>query len=536
MTSKAVQPSIRSLHKRDQSNDVSGLSKRFQQLKALDEQNNSIRDRSAVKHQNENQSSLKINNNVRNSHQFYNAFNENMHPNQSNVNLSQNYKSSRHSINSKQKQVSEGTNQSQTQEGIQVYMKNSLKQNQNQLKKSVDHNTRQHQNTLNYLHSNVNSNANSSKKGHNYLRNSIGAIKQKNNDLRDNSGENFRINNTLKVDITKQAKNKHSRMISIDASKRSTKHSTFSASSNELKSQSLRSSTIAKDSNKSNSRSRSRVLCSDYIQVVHDHLKRTETSNKISHKFLKPHKINGIYRAKMIDWIIEVTHAFKCSDQTFFLAVNIMDRYFDQLSKQAQASQGIDNEHVLQLNELHITGIVCMFIASKYEDVYPLLMKTVVKKIGHDKITDADIRKKEQEILTCLNFKVGALPTALEFVTSYTLQIFENHDENKFISQMSVYLAKLTLHHEKLCYKRSSMIAAASIYVAMKICEQMRKRTIFNNQLMQSLLQVSQIKEQKLIKFSRKVLYLAQNFELELPGLHNLRDIYIPELNKYVNE
>lgn len=76
----------------------------------------------------------------------------------------------------------------------------------------------------------------------------------------------------------------------------------------------------------------------------------------------------------MVDWMVEVLTAFKCSDQTFFIAVNLMDRYFDALNKQAIP---------LNLNELHLTGVVCMFMASKYEDVYPLLMKTVFNKIGH---------------------------------------------------------------------------------------------------------------------------------------------------------
>ena len=40
--------------------------------------------------------------------------------------------------------------------------------------------------------------------------------------------------------------------------------------------------------------------------------------------------------------------------------------------------------------------------------------------------------------------------------------------------------------------------------------------------------------EKELVELSRKVLYLAQNFEKELPGLYNLRDMYIPELNKFV--
>jgi hypothetical protein len=127
-------------------------------------------------------------------------------------------------------------------------------------------------------------------------------------------------------------------------------------------------------------------LVSDYGKVIDSYLRGLEERNQMQVNHLKNHKVNGIYRAKMVDWMIEVLTAFKCADQTFFLAINIMDRYFDSLSR--------DNI-VLELQDLHITGVVCMFMASKYEDVYPLLMKTVFNKIGHQKITVESIRNKE---------------------------------------------------------------------------------------------------------------------------------------------
>ena len=58
-----------------------------------------------------------------------------------------------------------------------------------------------------------------------------------------------------------------------------------------------------------------------------------------------------------------------------------------------------------------------MFISSKYEDVHPLLMKTVYNKIGHGKISTEAILEKEQDILQTLGFKIGA-PTAFEFLKS----------------------------------------------------------------------------------------------------------------------
>ena len=79
----------------------------------------------------------------------------------------------------------------------------------------------------------------------------------------------------------------------------------------------------------------------------------------------------------MVDWIVEVLTAFKCSDQTFFVAISLLDRYLNALTQEKKQ---------LELHELHLTGVTCMFMASKYEDVYPLLMKTVFNKIGHKKI------------------------------------------------------------------------------------------------------------------------------------------------------
>jgi hypothetical protein len=56
-----------------------------------------------------------------------------------------------------------------------------------------------------------------------------------------------------------------------------------------------------------------------------------------------------------------------------------------------------------------------MFIASKYEDVIPLLMRTVIHKIGHNKFELYQIQEKELEMLGTLGYKVGA-PTIKEFL------------------------------------------------------------------------------------------------------------------------
>jgi len=44
------------------------------------------------------------------------------------------------------------------------------------------------------------------------------------------------------------------------------------------------------------------------------------------------HKISPEYRTKMLDWLIEVTTAFKCRERTYFLAAKLFDDYLRKCS------------------------------------------------------------------------------------------------------------------------------------------------------------------------------------------------------------
>jgi Cyclin, N-terminal domain len=59
-----------------------------------------------------------------------------------------------------------------------------------------------------------------------------------------------------------------------------------------------------------------------------------------------------------------------------------------------------------------------MFLASKYEDIYPLKMKMVFEKIAHKKIPIEQIKKIEMDILKVIHYKVQA-PTSLDFLKVY---------------------------------------------------------------------------------------------------------------------
>ena len=122
------------------------------------------------------------------------------------------------------------------------------------------------------------------------------------------------------------------------------------------------------------------------------------------------HEINTSLRARMIDWMIEVLTNFKCDDQTFFLAVGLLDRYFKGCKVKKQ------------VGDLHLTGVTCMFVASKFEDIYPLKMKTVFEKIAHQKLEISKIKNTELELLEVIDYKIHA-PTCLDFLKVYLVEV-----------------------------------------------------------------------------------------------------------------
>jgi len=147
--------------------------------------------------------------------------------------------------------------------------------------------------------------------------------------------------------------------------------------------------------------------------------------------------------------------------------VQYLDRYLNTSKK------------VLQLNDLHEIGATCMFVASKYEEITPLFMRTMVSKIGHGMIPKSSILARERDIVMALGFKMSVLPTVFEFLETYlTSASFKDHPEAKFLNIMAVYLAKLALHHIQFCTLLSSELAAACIYVALSVRQRILEKNV----------------------------------------------------------
>ncbi len=96
----------------------------------------------------------------------------------------------------------------------------------------------------------------------------------------------------------------------------------------------------------------------------------------------------------MLDWLVEVTTAFKCRDRTYYLAVGLFDEFLNRFPNK------------LENKDVHGIGITCLYLASKYEDVQPLSSEVISEKISHGAFSDTNIKTREMIMLRTLEFSL----------------------------------------------------------------------------------------------------------------------------------
>ena len=169
--------------------------------------------------------------------------------------------------------------------------------------------------------------------------------------------------------------------------------------------------------------------------------------NLIPSNFLFRHKIIPDIRTKMVNWMCEVFYAYKSNFQTYYIAVDIMDKYFNFSKKK------------LNNKDVHLIGLTCIFIASKYEDIIPFSMKNILCDIGKNKFTKKQILMKEKEILKTINFDIISVST-FDFVNIFIYDLKTNNLKVVKSLNLNKYLHIM----RKTCLFLSQMILLDEIF------------------------------------------------------------------------
>lgn len=131
------------------------------------------------------------------------------------------------------------------------------------------------------------------------------------------------------------------------------------------------------------------------VQTVAEHapkittwLLSEEKKFMIPANFLQKTQITEKKRAFLIDWLVDFHVRFKMWAETFYVTIGIIDRYLS-LTPEFDQSQ------------LQCLGITAIFIAGKYEEIYPPDVKTILHVVKQAVSRD-DLLRMEAKILTTL--------------------------------------------------------------------------------------------------------------------------------------
>lgn len=191
------------------------------------------------------------------------------------------------------------------------------------------------------------------------------------------------------------------------------------------------------------------MLVSEYVNDIYNYLNRLEEKFVIRENFLDDHKqINHKMRTILIDWINEVQYQYKLEIDTYHMTVSIIDRYLQLVTDTPK-------------KELQLVGVTAMFIASKYEELFPPDIDDFVY------ITDETYKKKqildmEKRIVKVLDFHLGK-PLPTHFLRRFS-KAAKASDKNH---QCAKYLIEMASIDYDTAHYRPSEIAAAALYISL---------------------------------------------------------------------
>lgn len=189
-----------------------------------------------------------------------------------------------------------------------------------------------------------------------------------------------------------------------------------------------------------------------YLKDIYKYLRECEERHRPKpHYMRKQSDITHGMRAILIDWLVEVAEEYKIHNETLFLAVSFIDRFLSHMS-------------VLR-GKLQLVGTAAMFIAAKYEEIYPPEVGEFVY-ITDDTYTKKQVLRMEHLILKVLAFEL-AVPTSNYFLQRY----IQTSRSSESCLHLASYLCELTLMEtEPYLHHLPSVVAASSVALARLAC------------------------------------------------------------------
>lgn len=182
----------------------------------------------------------------------------------------------------------------------------------------------------------------------------------------------------------------------------------------------------------------------EYQVDILAYLREAEKRHRPKPQYMKKQPdINQSMRTILVDWLVEVCEEYRLQNETLCLAISYIDRFLSFMS--------------VVRAKLQLVGTAAMFIAAKYEEIYPPDVGEFVY-ITDDTYSKTQVLRMEQLILKVLGFDLS-VPTTLVFTSVYCVM----NDVPDKVKYMCMYLCELSLLDADpyLTYQPSKIAAGA---------------------------------------------------------------------------
>jgi len=206
----------------------------------------------------------------------------------------------------------------------------------------------------------------------------------------------------------------------------------------------------------------------EYEEEIMKNLFHEETKNRpiyslfpdLMKKNVNKFNLSYMKRFSFINLFISFQHELCLKQETFYLTLNIFDRYIQKL-----------NSLEIISDDLNKIAVTCLFIASKYEEIYAPYLKEFLQ-LFKLKYSKREIFLAEDEILSSLNFEIlNVYP--ITFLKKFCLYDIKdlNHKEKSDMDMCfngAQFFLEICLIEPKFCELKPSLQAAISLYLARK--------------------------------------------------------------------
>ena len=210
----------------------------------------------------------------------------------------------------------------------------------------------------------------------------------------------------------------------------------------------------------------------EYDEMIMKNLFEQENINKPDYTiflhFLKEEK-EITKRYSCINLANSLCETFELRQETFYLSINLFDRYIQKIQMENKL-RNINPKSIM---------LTCVFISSKYEEIYPPLIDDYLQLFNS--ISKNEIFKLENDILSKLNFELHICSSYL-FLTKFFGAMEKS--ESRLVFYGAQFILDLCLISPEFCKLRNSFQSAICLYLSKKFLSSINEvNKIYKNKI-----------------------------------------------------